>query len=122
MNINNIKLKSNSALAFGVLLLEIGLWEPILSIVKRQDQLKLSKLETSPDLVKTFLLKTCNDELSYACGKRFQNMVEKCLTSDFGVDPKSDTMLHTALQLEFRGEVVAGLKEEWSIMAVEHSS
>jgi hypothetical protein len=97
--------------AFGVILLQVGVWEPVLSVLQRYSG-KKSVDELTAEEVKIGLLKANKDEAEHKCGTRYSKMVEMCLTSDFGLDRKSDTELQTNMQLVLRQEILEVLLEE----------
>jgi hypothetical protein len=96
--------------AFGVLLLEVGLWEPIMSVIQRQAGKQLE--DPSPADVKSWLLSVCSKDASHKCGTRYQKMIEMCLTCQFGVDTERDTKLQAGVQAVFRQKIMEALKEE----------
>ena len=104
--------------AFGVVLLEVGLWEPVLSVLQRYSG-KKSVDELTAEGVKTGLLKANKDEAGHKCGTRYSKMVEMCLTSDFGLDRKSDTELQTNMQVVLRQEILEALLEEQMALTVK---
>ncbi|KAE9369836.1 hypothetical protein N431DRAFT_485650 [Stipitochalara longipes BDJ] len=97
--------------SFGVILLEVGLWEPVLSALQRYSG-KKSVDELTAEEVRIALLKASKDEAEHKCGSRYGKMVEMCLKSDFGLDKRPDTDLQTNLQVVFRQDILEALLEE----------
>lgn len=94
--------------AFGVILLEICLWEPVLSVLRRHSR-KNSTSDLTPEEAKVGLPSACDNEVDYSCGNRFRRMIEMCLKSDFGVQEESE--LQIELQVVFRQKVLVSLEE-----------
>ncbi|KAF2146712.1 uncharacterized protein K452DRAFT_355176 [Aplosporella prunicola CBS 121167] len=91
--------KEHDIYALGVVLLEIGLWETAL----QQDSRKFASVE-SPAAVQRHLTKVAERRLESRMGPKFQALVLKCLSGDFGV--KEDTKEDLHLQEAFRSQVV----------------
>jgi hypothetical protein len=106
-----------STKAFGVVLLEVGLWEPIMNVVQRQAGKQLA--DSRPPDVKNWLLNICSTELEHKCGTRYRKMIEKCLTCQFGIDSQQDTKLQAGVQAVFREEIMEALKEEQIAVAAK---
>ena len=98
--------------AFGVILLEIGLWEPVLNVIRRHS--KNSPSHLTPEEAKVFLVSACGNEVDYNCGNRFRRIIEMCLKSDFGVPEESELQIN--LQVVFRQKVVLSLEESHRII------
>jgi hypothetical protein len=96
--------------AFGVILLEVGLWEPVFNLLQRYSGSK-SVADLTPEEVKTKLLEASKAEAEHKCGSRYRKIIEVCLTSDFGLGDKLDTKLQTDVQGVFRQEILHALRE-----------
>ena len=86
--------------SLGVVLLEIGLWEPAVT----QDHPN-HRFENMKDQygIKNRLIKVANARLSSRMGPKYTELVVKCLTGDFGV--KDDSKEDMKLQQAFRAQV-----------------
>lgn len=97
--------QTNSLTAFGVVLLEIGLWEPILNVLLRHIGGKpVAKI--GPDDAKAGLLAACRAEVDFKCGGQVRRMIEMCLESNFDVGKDLDTSLQTNAQTVFRRDIL----------------
>ncbi|KAK5445378.1 hypothetical protein LTS15_010159 [Exophiala xenobiotica] len=87
--------------SLGVILLEIGLWEPAIKLQKN------SFLGANPgnfELIQQQLLKHATHRLEKRVGKRYKDVVIRCLKGDFGVT--NDNREDLKLQQAFRAQVV----------------
>ncbi|KAK2742777.1 hypothetical protein FQN55_007720 [Onygenales sp. PD_40] len=91
--------KEHDIYALGVVLLEIGLWEPALKLERNR-----FAHAQDPRAVQAQLVKHARKRLEAHVGRRYAEAVVKCLTGDFGVD--DDTKEDIMLQQAFRVQVV----------------
>lgn len=91
--------KIHDIYALGVVLLEIGLWEPAIKFQK-----DMFSTATNPRAVKEQLIKYAQRRLDSRVGLKYKNIVIKCLTGNFGVE--DDTKEDLKLQQAFRHQVV----------------
>ncbi|KAK4139782.1 uncharacterized protein C8A04DRAFT_32747 [Dichotomopilus funicola] len=91
--------KIHDIYALGVVLLEIGLWQPALSLDK--DGFASAQ---NPQSIKKHLLRHAEKRLGVKMGTKYQGAVIKCLTGDF--DVKDDNKEDLKLQQAFRSDVV----------------
>ncbi|KAI9666469.1 MAG: hypothetical protein M1821_004405 [Bathelium mastoideum] len=96
--------KLHDIYALGVVLLEIGLWQPALSLEK--DHFKRLR---DPTLIKKCLTAQAEKRLSPRAGEKYKAVVLKCLNGDFNVT--NDTKEDSKLQREFRTQVVDVLEK-----------
>ncbi|KAK2807869.1 hypothetical protein FQN50_005258 [Emmonsiellopsis sp. PD_5] len=89
--------KEHDIYALGVVLLEIGLWEPALKLERNQ-----FAHAQDPRAVQAQLVKHARKRLETHVGRRYAEAVVKCLTGDFGVedDTKEDIMLQQAFRVQ----------------------
>ncbi|KAG7001514.1 hypothetical protein G7Y79_00031g066290 [Physcia stellaris] len=99
--------KVHDIYAFGVILLEIGLWESIESLDKGK---LLSDAHPDPVESKRVLMKHANLTLGFRAGERYQQIVLKCLDGGFEATESNDT-IGSKLQLRFMKEVVDALQD-----------
>jgi hypothetical protein len=83
----------------GVVLLEIGLWEPALKLERNMFQ-----HARDPWAVQAQLVKHARRRLESRVGRKYTDVVIKCLTGEFGVE--DDTKEDLKLQQAFRYQVV----------------
>ena len=90
--------------ALGVVLLEIGLWQPAIELEKS----KFAQV-TKGGNIQRHLLKHASIRLESKVGPKYRDIVVKCLTGDFGIfdDNKEDLKLQQA----FRSQVVDVLEK-----------
>ncbi len=91
--------KMHDIYALGVVLLEIGLWEPAITLEKNKFM-----FVKDPNSVKTRLVMHAERRLESKVGGKYQDVVLKCLTGDFGI--QDDSKEDLKLQQTFRGQVV----------------
>jgi hypothetical protein len=91
--------KIHDIYSLGVVLLEIGLWEPALSLEKNN-----FINAGSGSKIREQLVKQAERRLDGKVGKRYKAIVVKCLSSDFGVT--GDTREDLNLQQAFRAQVI----------------
>ena len=89
--------------------LEIGLWEK----AETMGGNNFNKLKGNPTAVSGTLLKNAERRLGHRCGNRFRDIVVRCITGDFGIDPQSDDRMDSQLQVRFREDVVKVLQGMW---------
>ncbi|KAH8672049.1 hypothetical protein BGZ60DRAFT_504986 [Tricladium varicosporioides] len=85
--------------ALGVVLLEIGLWEPALTLEKNS----FANVK-NPKAVRDQLKKHAESRLASRVGEKYKNIVVRCLTGQF--DVSNDTKEDLKLQQAFRSQVV----------------
>ncbi|KAJ5668885.1 hypothetical protein N7462_009955 [Penicillium macrosclerotiorum] len=91
--------KIHDIYALGVVLLEIGLWEPAVKLERN-----MFAGASNPRAVREQLIKHAQRRLGHRVGKKYKEVVLKCLTGDFGVE--DDTKEDLKLQQAFRHQVV----------------
>lgn len=89
--------KIHDIYALGVVLLEIGLWEPAVKLQKN----RFTHVE-NPRTVQAQLIKHAQRRLEPKVGRRYKDVVLKCLTGDFEVedDTREDLKLQQAFRLD----------------------
>lgn len=87
-----------------MVLLEIGLWQPAITLEKNQ-----FKTARNPYVIKDQLVMQAQRRLGGKMGQRYQDIVVKCLSADFGV--QDDTKEDLRLQQAFRTQVVDVLEK-----------
>ena len=99
--------KIHDVYAFGVLLLEIGLWQVARDMFP-------SKLETRgllPGNIKKELVRNAKERLGHYMGCRYKKVVLACLEGTFGFDLEEDNTKGTKLMTAFREVVLNALDE-----------
>ncbi|KAJ5151045.1 uncharacterized protein N7482_010297 [Penicillium canariense] len=91
--------KIHDIYALGVVLLEIGLWEPAVKLEKN-----MFSHANNPRAVQAQLIKHAQRRLESRVGKKYKEVVIKCLTGEFGVE--DDTKEDLKLQQAFRHQIV----------------
>jgi hypothetical protein len=91
--------KIHDIYALGVVLLEIGLWEPAVKLEKN-----MFSMANNPHAVRAQLIKHAQRTLESRVGRKYKEVVLKCLTGDFGAE--DDTKEDLKLQQAFRHQVV----------------
>jgi hypothetical protein len=91
--------KIHDIYALGVVLLEIGLWEPAIKLEKN-----LFAHASNSYAVQAQLIKHAQKRLESRVGRKYKDIVIKCLTGQFGV--QDDTKEDLRLQQAFRTQVV----------------
>lgn len=91
--------KIHDIYALGVVLLEIGLWEPALKL-----ETNMFSKAKNPHAVQAQLIKHAEKRLEHRVGRRYKDVVLKCLTGDFDVE--NDTKEDLKLQQAFQQQVV----------------
>lgn len=99
--------KMHDIYSLGVVLLEIGLWEPALSLEKNN-----FATASSGNAIRAQLVKHAERRLDSKVSKRYRDIVVKCLNGDFGVTT-TDTKEDLNLQQAFRSQVVDALERMW---------
>jgi hypothetical protein len=92
--------KIHDIYALGVVLLEIGIWEPALKFEK-----DMFARVRNPKAVQAQLAKHARKRLEAKVGRRYMEVVLRCLTGDFGVGG-DDTKEDLRLQQAFRYQVI----------------
>ncbi|KAF3916889.1 hypothetical protein ABW21_db0200103 [Orbilia brochopaga] len=98
--------------SLGVVLLEIGLWEPMGKIFEDGCALasKKNKLPPYAAVLQKLTKKSEESELSRAMGQEYGRIVRRCLKTDFEVDPEQEDDKHTILISQFQSLVVDRLQ------------
>jgi hypothetical protein len=91
--------KIHDIYALGVVLLEIGLWEPAVKLEK--DMFAHAR---NPRAVQAQLVKHAQRRLEPRVGRKYKEVVLKCLRGDFGI--QNDTREDLKLQQAFHHQVV----------------
>jgi hypothetical protein len=89
--------------ALGVVLLEIGLWQPALTMEREQFRRVTDGLS-----IRKFLVRKAAKTLPVHMGDKYGDAVVGCLTGDLGVDDASEGL---AFQRAFRTKVVDVLEQ-----------
>ena len=89
--------KTHDIYALGVVLLEIGLWEPAITLEKNH-----FAFTTDPGYIRARLLQQAERRLESKVGRKYRDLVLRCLNGDFDVqnDSKGDLKLQQALRRE----------------------
>ncbi|KAK0726153.1 hypothetical protein B0H67DRAFT_572424 [Lasiosphaeris hirsuta] len=90
--------------SLGVMLLEIGIWEPAIQQEHPRDQFKNMK---TPEDRKNRLVKVARKRLPPKMGGKYSDLVVRCLTGNFDVG--DDTKGDIKLQQAFRSQVIEAL-------------
>lgn len=99
--------KYHDIYALGIVLLEIGLWEPAETMGGNNFQ----AVKQIPTAISGALLKQAERRLAHRCGDKFREVVVRCLKGNFGIAPEMDDRLDSELQEKFRKCVLENLKE-----------
>lgn len=91
--------KIHDIYALGVVLLEIGLWEPAAKLERN-----MFSHARNPHAVQEQLIKHAQRRLESRVGRMYKEVVLKCLTAEFGVE--NDTKEDLKLQQAFWHQVV----------------
>ena len=91
--------KIHDIYALGAILLEIGLWEPAIKLEKN-----MFAHASKNYAVQAQLIKHAQKRLESKVGRKYKEIVIKCLTGNFGVE--NDTKEDLKLQQAFRAQVV----------------
>lgn len=91
--------KIHDVYALGVVLLEIGLWEPAVKLEKN-----MFSNTRNLRAVQAHLIKHAEKRLESRVGRKYKEAVLKCLTGQFGVE--DDTKEDLKLQQAFQHQVV----------------
>jgi hypothetical protein len=91
--------------ALGVVLLEIGLWETVSCIFKRQmDKAASERRLPPPDMIRDALVEKARAALPSEMGDLYAVSVERCLTGEFGIN--EDDGNRAVLSAAFRDKVI----------------
>lgn len=96
--------KVHDMYALGVVLLEIGLWRPVLSLEKDS-----FKRVNDPRRIQEYLMKKAERSLPSQMGERYKDVVVRCLTGNFSID--DDNKEDLKLQQAFRVQVIEVLEK-----------
>lgn len=91
--------KIHDIYALGVVLLEVGLWEPAITLEKNKFM-----FAKNPQSIKARLVTHAERRLESKVGGKYRDVVLKCLNGDFGI--QNDSKEDLKLQQAFRGQVV----------------
>lgn len=83
------------------MLLEIGIWSTALTI----GGTGIGDAR-NPRKVQAWYIRQAERRLESRMGRRYKEVVLRCLTGEFGIAPGTDTMSELRLQQEFRRKVV----------------
>ena len=97
--------KIHDIYSLGVVLLEIGLWQPIMNLDRRE---RLVERYRDRDSTKDFLLLCATKKLGFYAGEQYQSLVLRCLNGDFG-DLIGDDKIGSELQRQFGKHVSQAL-------------
>ncbi|CZR45149.1 uncharacterized protein FPRO_15676 [Fusarium proliferatum ET1] len=92
--------------SLGVVLLEIGLWEPA---IQQQHPRDLFSVMRNPENIRERLTKVARRRLPAKVGGKYTELVVACLTGDFGVEDDTKEDIH--LQQAFRAQVISVLAQ-----------
>ncbi|KAF2806413.1 uncharacterized protein BDZ99DRAFT_523862 [Mytilinidion resinicola] len=95
----NVFIKRHDIYALGVVLLEIGLWQPAITLESNN-----FKNARDPVAIKMQLLKHASRRLGDKMGDNYAKVVDVCLTGEFGI--QNDTKEDLKLQQAFHVQVV----------------
>ncbi|KAK4188079.1 hypothetical protein QBC35DRAFT_214964 [Podospora australis] len=96
--------KIHDIYALRVVLLEIGMWQPVLSLEKSG----FSRVK-DPLAIQKYLIRQVENRLGSRAGEKYKQVVLKCLRGNFGVT--NDTKEDLGLQQAFRSQVVDVLQK-----------
>ncbi|KAL8864905.1 MAG: hypothetical protein Q9174_007171 [Haloplaca sp. 1 TL-2023] len=102
--------KIHDIYSFGVVLLEIGLWEPISKFDAKKGVESVKQRYPDAGATKDRLLRHATKRLGFYAGEKYQELVLKCLKGDFG-DLDGDDKIGTGLQRRFGEEVDRALDQ-----------
>lgn len=100
--------KIHDIYALGVILLEIGLWESVITLGRKAPLMERYK---DGDAAKERYLKYTKSQLGFYAGEKYQDLVRRCLEGDFG-DLSGDDKTGSGLQREFGRAVTLALAED----------
>lgn len=103
--------KIHDIYSLGVVLLEIGLWEPIINFDAKKGGERLQERFRDAGITRDRLLRHANKRLGFYAGERYQELVLKCLKEDFG-DLSGDNKIGTELQRQLGMEVERALRPQ----------
>ncbi|KAL8670833.1 MAG: hypothetical protein Q9168_004652 [Polycauliona sp. 1 TL-2023] len=103
--------KIHDIYSFGVVLLEIGLWEPIKNFDAKKGEDSLNERFKDAATTANRLLRHTTKRLGFYAGEKYQALVLKCLKGDFG-NLNGDDKIGTQLQRELGKAVDLALKHE----------
>jgi hypothetical protein len=98
-------LKIHDLYSLGVVLLEIGLWEPAIDIVKRKQR----NTTLSGELIRKELMRSCSERLGHYMGHAYREAVRTCLAGD--LIPDVDDRNQSHLSRRFQKRVIDELKK-----------
>jgi hypothetical protein len=106
--------KEHDIYSYGVLLLEIGLWD------LAEELFRSRKKEITPRDMAKRLRNTARKELGFYAGTAYQNATTLCLDTSLGVDV-ADEKIDLFLAKSFEDDVLAEIKKGVSLGVVGHS-
>ncbi|KAL8878254.1 MAG: hypothetical protein Q9198_003895 [Flavoplaca austrocitrina] len=101
--------KIHDIYSLGVVLLEIGLWEPIINFDGKKGGESLKEHYPNAHATKDRLVRHATKRLGFYAGEKYQELVLKCLKGEFG-DLSGDDKIGTGLQHQLGKEVDGALK------------
>ncbi|KAL8880562.1 MAG: hypothetical protein Q9198_002057 [Flavoplaca austrocitrina] len=101
--------KIHDIYSLGVVLLEIGLWEPIIKFDGKKGEESLKEHYPNAHATKDRLVRHATKRLGFYAGEKYQELVLKCLKGEFG-DLSGDDKIGTGLQRQLGKEVDGALK------------
>ena len=99
--------KIHDIYSLGVILLEIGLWQPIISLERRERREERYRDGRS---TRSRLSMHATKRLGFYTGEKYQNLVLRCLNADFG-DLTGDDKIGSELQRQFGKNVSQALMQ-----------
>jgi serine/threonine protein kinase len=106
---NNLRFRAEyDYFSLGLVLLEIGLWQPLSQLAERR--MKDGDKESSKPFME-YILQSCVPRLALTMGTRYRKVVQTCLNGDFGAkgSSKDEVVRFTNIQLRFSDLVVETL-------------
>ncbi len=96
--------KEHDIYAYGILLLEIGLWTLVGKLFNDEDRRSLS-----PYLMAQKIRKTSQETLAHSMGSQYEYATRTCLTGDFGVDRDDD--MQSSLAAAFDAKILDRIEQ-----------
>jgi hypothetical protein len=96
--------KEHDIYAYGILLLEIGLWKLVEKFFNDKDRTSISPYQMGQKI-----LKTSKELLSHSMGSRYEEATNVCLSGDFGVE--QDDLAQTRLAAAFETLILEKIEQ-----------